>query len=334
LPVAQPGGRSLLSWWRELAGRDPRRLWFGHLLLHRVEALAEVARPSALDTFQQGLLRALSRPGQAEALRLERQLLAQVLRELEGRGLVRLGPGAEGEMELTEAGRSALAESERLETTRERRVFVFVERPAGAPVYLPLAGWPGAPLSGVEGWGFDPEVLRGCAGRPPEWKGRRQFPADVVNVIAGEAPADWREVMVDRAEQLTLLLVEVPPAPGGPSLLGLPVRTEGWVLSPETPALALDEHWPEALTGLVTEPTAEEWRQAWQAWCAPRGLPPGEVAECNLEASGHTLLVRAPAKLVDRLRQARSDAVKGEAWLLAGSGRVRQAALVELVEGQ
>jgi hypothetical protein len=35
---------------------------------------------------------------------------------------------------------------------------------------------------------------------------------------------------------------------------------------------------------------------------------------------------------VERLRAARSDAVKGEAWLLAGTGSVRTAALVELHE--
>jgi len=40
----------------------------------------------------------------------------------------------------------------------------------------------------------------------------------------------------------------------------------------------------------------------------------------------------APQRLVDRLRAARSDAVKQEAWVLAGAGRVREAAQVELVE--
>jgi hypothetical protein len=35
---------------------------------------------------------------------------------------------------------------------------------------------------------------------------------------------------------------------------------------------------------------------------------------------------------VERLRQARSDALKGEAWLVAGGGSVRELALLELVE--
>jgi hypothetical protein len=44
------------------------------------------------------------------------------------------------------------------------------------------------------------------------------------------------------------------------------------------------------------------------------------------------LRVLAPGRLIDRLRAARSDALKNEAWLLAGTGRLRAAAVIELVE--
>ena len=47
---------------------------------------------------------------------------------------------------------------------------------------------------------------------------------------------------------------------------------------------------------------------------------------------GIHLRVAPPARLLERLRAARSDALKGEAWLLAGEGPVRRAAVVELVE--
>jgi hypothetical protein len=49
-----------------------------------------------------------------------------------------------------------------------------------------------------------------------------------------------------------------------------------------------------------------------------------------LERIDHRLLVYAPPRLIDRLRAARSDAVKQEAWLLAGEGRTRTAAQIEL----
>ena len=45
----------------------------------------------------------------------------------------------------------------------------------------------------------------------------------------------------------------------------------------------------------------------------------------------HRLIVRAPARLADRLRQGRSEALRGEAWLLAGTGQIRHAALIDLV---
>jgi len=41
--------------------------------------------------------------------------------------------------------------------------------------------------------------------------------------------------------------------------------------------------------------------------------------------------VRAPHRLIERLRAARSDAIKQEAWLLAGAGRTRTAAQLELL---
>jgi hypothetical protein len=89
----------------------------------------------------------------------------------------------------------------------------------------------------------------------------------------------------------------------------------------------------EVLTVLGGEPSADAWRQAWQAWSQTRSLPGGEVDACRLEPSGHRLVVRAPAKLLDRLKAAKSEALKGEAWVLAGAGRVRAAAMLDLVEG-
>src|SRR5262249_42302174 len=115
-------------------------------------------------------------------------------------------------------------------------------------------------------------------------------------------------------------------------LLGFAVRPEGWALETAAPAFALASAWEEVFPDLTEEPPADAWRQAWLTWCQPRDLPPAETAACAVEHHGHQLRVRAPRRLVERLRAARSDAVKGEAWLLTGKERVQTAAQVELAE--
>src|SRR5262249_36591387 len=147
-----------------------------------------------------------------------------------------------------------------------------------------------------------------------------------------ETTPDWRRVILDRPEQMYLVLVQSAEAEGA-ALLGFGVREAGWALEQGAPVLVLAEGVAEGFPELAAEPPAEVWRRAWGAWCQRRGLPPDEVEACRLEQSGHRLLVHAPPRLVDRLRAARSDAVKREAWLLAAGGRIREAAQVELVEG-
>src|SRR5947209_11432108 len=92
-PLVFPGGRVLAGWWRPLAARAPRALWVGHFLLHRVEALVEVARRADVDPLSRLVVRALSAaPGPSVGdldarLHLGPQVLGQVLRQLEGEGL-------------------------------------------------------------------------------------------------------------------------------------------------------------------------------------------------------------------------------------------------------
>src|SRR5262249_19527844 len=117
----------------------------------------------------------------------------------------------------------------------------------------------------------------------------------------------------------------------GAAVLGFPVRADGWALGRE-PVLKLEDG-AALLAPLGAAPAPEDWRHAWQVWSQQRSLPGSEVEACRLEWVEHRLRVRAPARLIDRLRATRSDALKGEAWLLAGTGRVRPAAMIELVEG-
>jgi hypothetical protein len=343
-----PGSRILLGWWRELESLRPQRLWFAHLLLHHVEALTTVARLHPLDPFQAALLRALCLPPVGDCrengdlapsplarLGLDRQVLARLLHALAGAGLVR--PADRDRWELTPEGRQAQRAGAFVTRTPERRAFYFVDGSAvqQPPHFLALERSPAAPLPVPEGWRFDPAILEACVRRTPEWKRRFRFPEEVESILnpsASEPAPDWRRVILDRPEQLFLVLVQTAEA-GGASVLGFGVREEGWVLERGAPVLVLTEGLEEVFPDLAAEPPAEVWRRAWGAWCQPRGLPSDEVAACRLEQVGHRLLVHAPPRLVDRLRAARSDAIKREAWLLAADGRVRAAAQVELVEG-
>jgi hypothetical protein len=340
-PGAWPSSRHLLGWWRDLADLGPQRLWVGRLPIHRVEALAAVRRRKSLDPLRRALLRFLSVspasvPAGGEspwsALQVEPAFLGQLLRGLAAQGLVESGAGNEV---LTAAGRLALEEGTVLEAGCERRTFTFVDRTAAQhpPHFLPLA--PTAAGTPAEGWPFDPAVLADCARRDTAWKARWGFPAEVEAILLPGGPdeaevPDWQRVVLDRPEEVTALLVERLPA----ALTAFAVQPPNWVLQHAAPILELGQGWEEALGDLAATPTAEQWKQAWQAWCQPRSLPPAEVEACRLEVAGHLLRVQAPHRLVERLKATRRDAVKQEAWLLAGAGRSRAAARISLESSQ
>jgi hypothetical protein len=321
-----PGSRVVLGWWRDLGGLAPRRLWFAHLLLHHVEVLVEVGGVSRpLAPLAEVLLGWLRHEGTAAPERLakelsvEASLLREVLEDLAGRGLARQDPagwqatGAEGQPVAVDEVACRL----------ERQAFFFAD--GRVPLFLPLDPAATTTLTPPAGWRFDLAVLAECIAESPEWKARHGFPSGVLRLVPGGE--DWRAVPVDRPAQALLALVEV----AGGAVLGFPVRADGWVLGREPVLQRVDG--AAVLAPLGAGPGAEDWRHAWQVWCQQRSLPGSEVEACRLEWVEHRLRVRAPARLIERLRSTRSDALKGEAWLLAGTGRVRPAAMIELVEG-
>jgi hypothetical protein len=331
-PVAAwPSSRHVLGWWRELAGLRPLRLWLGHLALHHVEALVATSRPHPLDPLSAALLRLANCAGPPAdlpaRLGLDPALLGGIMRLLADEGL--LEPAGRS---LTPAGRQVLAAG--TVPAAVRRSFWFLDRSeSGLPPHLlPLHDTEAAPLMPDAGWHFDPAVLAECAGRPPQWKARFGFPADAESVLLPGDAADWRRVVLDRPGQLAALLLEVPGADGGSptGLTAFAVQATTWTLVRDGPVLELDQQWREVFPDLAAAPAADVWRQAWRTWCQPRSVPPADAEACVLEPAGDVLRVRAPRRLVDRLKAARSDAVKGEAWLLAGTGRVRALARIEL----
>lgn len=341
-----PGSRVLLGWWRELFDRRPQQLWFSRLLLHRVEASVRVMRTRSLDAWQRALLRILSTrvpcAGGSEQhladLQMDRQVLTRFVRELTDAGLLHRN-GAD-RWDLSSMGRHVLDTGSIPIPSEERRTLYFVDNsPLNRPPHFlelrrpppPVtAGSLPAPMNAR----FDVANLEQCLHQSAEWKTRYRFPRDIDAVLlpradVSEAP-NWQRVVLDSVGPLLLVLLRTASASAGePTVLGFAVRAEGWVLETE-PILTLAEGWEDVLPDLAAEPSPEAWRQAWQTWCQPRGLPRAEIESCRLERSGHRLLVYAPTQLIERLRTARSDAIKHEAWLLADDGRTRSAAQIDL----
>jgi hypothetical protein len=367
--LAFPGSRTLAGWWRQLSPLRPEALRVGHLLLHHVEALTRLRATYRPGDFPLLVLRALAlespgRPhpsgtgnnhaGEAASegqlrrldrhLGLGRPLLLQVLQDLTRRGLAEHDPRTG--WAVAGPGRQALAHGEVPHESFERRAFYFLEREGAAagerppPAFLPLRLPAGAPWPAAADWGFDVHVLRSCLDRPAAWKQRSGFPAEVAEVVLPDRPAEplpadvpaWQRVAVDRPEHLAVVLAAVP-GEAGSRLVGFAVRQDGWHLDTEEPLLSLAEGWAEDLPDLAAEPAAEDWRVSWRQWCQQRGLPAAEADASELKPAGVVLRVRPGTRLLERLREARSDALKGDAWLLAGEGRVRAAARVEVVEG-
>jgi hypothetical protein len=354
-PLAFPGSRVLAGWSRQLGALHPQGLWVAHLLLHRVEALVRLSRTVGLDPFHRLILQAirlspsptLSRLD--ETLHLGPQLLNRALAALQAERLAT--STADRCWTLTALGQTALECDEYPRPVHERRLFTFLH--GSPPHYLNLGPAATVPCPPPEGFAFDPTLLQACVAQPADWKQRYGFPTDVQEVSiavpdsstpghsgglvaaagAGSAPPAWQHVIVDRPERLLGVLVLASGPDGQLRLLGYPVKQDGWVLHAE-PVLALSAGWEALFPELLQPPAHEAWRQAWRLWCQPRGLTGAETETCPLTAEGTRLRAEVPARVMDKLRSTRSDALRGEAWLLAGEGRIRTAVQLEIVEAR
>lgn len=339
-PLPFPGSRTLAGWWRQLTPWQPRALWVGHLLLHRIEALSRRTQLTQPDPFHLLMLKALALAppptlaALAERLHLDRQVIGQVLRTLTTEGLV------EGETApaLTALGREALARGEYPQPIHERRVFYFVdgERADGAPSFLSLTNAAPVPWPATADWRFDVTLLAAGIAQSEEWKRQHGFPLDVEQVfdVQSDAPAAgqpeaWRRVILDRPERLAIALVRS----DNDRLLGFTIRQDGWSILTDAPILNLGPDWAEVFPRL-TEAAVTDWQQAWRTWCQPRGLAEGTAEAVNLRHEGHRLRVTVSAPLLEHLRATRSEALKGEAWVLMGSGTMRAAAVLEIVAAE
>jgi hypothetical protein len=317
----------------------PRSLWLYHLLLHRLEAPVGVAPPAAQERLTRLLLDLLASSSTASLatttrlaarLHLDPQLLERFLVDLEKTGLLQSARGEPGWVPTTEA-QQFLAGERPLRPVRERRTLYFAESPRSEapPRFIPLDRPSTSGLSAVKDWHFDASVLRGDAEQSAEWKRRHGFPIDVVG-LASPADEAWEQVVIDRPEQMLALFVLAGADAAEEALLGFAVQPDGWRLQTDRPVLTLREGWQEVLPELDEELPPEAWRQAWQAWGQAHGRQQAEIEVCSLEPKGLRLRVTAPPSLAEQLHASGGD-LKGEAWVLAGEGRLRRVAVIEIL---
>lgn len=338
-----PGSRTLAQWWRRLEPRRPQALWVGYWYLHRVEAPVVTTRGKPLDPLGRLLLRALileqleaCRGSGACLRRLQERMylpgavLQQMLRGLKRDGLV-AGDGSG--WWATERGRIVAERDDAATEMVERHVFPFAERPDSEgrrslpPHYLPIAECPGMPWVVGAAEHFDPALLTECLSRPVEWKETFDFAsAGTRLVVEAESSVEGRSVIVDRPGCLFLALVWT----DADELLGFPAAPGGWTLFDDEPALRLSAAARSVWPALTEMPAETDLAEAWAVWCRQRSVPPAEISACRLRWTGGYLDVAVPARLEQRLRDARSDVFKGEAWLLPGAGHVRPAAALRL----
>jgi hypothetical protein len=347
-----PGSRTLGSWWRQLASFRPRSLWVAHLLLHRVEAPVRLTRSVPLDRFTRLVLETLTvdpaptLSRMTDRLPLDPAVLRRVLRGLEIEGLARCD--AVGSWHLTDLGRHARQHGQYFQSGAERRSFFFLDSGSlgRSPFLLNPSPTAVQPWPAPDGWAFDPCVLKACLLRPAEWKLRHGFPTEVEGVLDCEDPvavssapggeeaglSSWQRIILDEPQRMLAALAITPGGPGSEALFGFEVQAKGWSLNP-TPVFEIAAPWDELFPEISADPLPESGRQAWRAWGQANGLGKGEADAATLERRDHRLRVRIPRALLDRLRAHRPEAFKGEAWVLAGGERFREAALLEIKEG-
>jgi hypothetical protein len=223
---------------------------------------------------------------------------------------------------LTEQGRAYVGSEPSGQVRSERRAFRFLA--TEKPHFVAISS--AAPEAPPPDWKPSLRPLEEALARPAEWKARHRFPMEVRGVLAPPpAPGseDWRHVPVAEYEMASMILVEVQSG----AVTAYPVREADW-------SLALEPVWalPSAreLEEVAGSLESWDWKGAWSSWCQQRSLPSQEVEKCLVANRGHDLSVTAPRRLLERLRQARSDAVKGEAWLAAGAGWLRPLARIVL----
>jgi hypothetical protein len=297
------------------------------LLLHRVEVLVEVQGLSPQEQFDHALLGTIVSQAPASPASLRSLLhfpeayLQSLLTRYHSLGWLTLDPPR-----LTPAGLDWWQQRRAPAARHERRHFAFLD---GSPsAFVALAPEASQPLQPVPAdWHWHPATLESALAQSPTWKAQHGFPEQVTRWLRLPAePSDMHSprVPLAHAEQATLVLVESQHDHG--AILAYRVSPEQGHLDPaivwRLPSVAL-------LTEIAPD-HSDAFRDSWLAWCQARNLPSADAETCQLRLQGHELHVEAPVRLIEQLRQGRSESLEGTAWILSAHGRIRAAASLRL----
>ena len=334
-PLPFPGSGALAAWRRQLGDFQSHSMWVSHLLVHRVEALVLAHRSTPLDPLTGPVLKALGIRLATDLGSLEECLClgVPVLRRLlDTLRLASLVVETDGQWNLTDNGREALATGLLVRRQEERRTFHFLAsgHAEASFHFLPRQLMPSRRGHGRADTPFEVATLDACLRQSPEWKRQQGFPLDVCEIVRGgkDATAFWKSVILDRPEFCSALLLV-----NGKEVLGFAANPQGWTLVSPEPAFTIRSDWQQVFPDLTADPPLDAWRLAWQAWCQSRSLPAADVAACSLSRVGNRLRATVSRKRLEGLRPAVRDAMRGETWLLAGEGGTRAAAQLEISEG-
>lgn len=339
--LAFPGSRHLAEWWNSFASYSPRALWTAHLFVHRVDVLIGASHTAKLDPLHLAILRQTVEhsPCTVESLddrlRMGRQILHQILRQLQSLEMVRADD--KGEWTATVRDKLILERGEYQRVEPERRVFAFVETGfTEAPFhYLNVEDGPAYPVTD-ESLPFDIRYVEECVRQPDDWKRRHAFPLEAKEVIHDRKSGDphpaippWKRVPIDRRTRMPLALVLGADKNGSETLFGFALQQEKWTMPSTTPVFSVAEGWREAFPVLTAELAGDAWAAAFRDWRKGNGVALEESDIIGIEKIETRLLVRVRESAYGTLRE-KLASIAGKDWLLAGQGRLRQAARLEI----
>lgn len=358
-PVPFPGSRVLAGWWLSLSSFQPVKLWIGHFLFHTLEVPIHVKGSSALARFPRLILQGIALSpdrtnlGLALFLSLEPGLLIHNVRFLESRKLIELDET--GSWQLTALGKQANAEGSYSSLYRSRGQFTFLEPDEGSvPIFVPPLRNAGQESTEGINQRFDLSLVNACLHQDDEWKNQHGFPVEIADLVppfpgpsdranglplnysAPDASAhrleDWQRIGAKGGSRHHVLLVSSRGPNESDMLTGFEVNHHQWTFEVGHPLFRLTTAPAGVFRNLLDEPPLDSWTLAWREWGRQRGLPQADVQQGSCERTGHRLKVRVSRRIMDQLRHQRSDAMKGEAWLLAGTDVVRSIAQLEIIE--
>jgi hypothetical protein len=322
---------------RQLIDRRPLTLRIGTFVLHRVEVLLLVKQPQALDALSRQLLSLLdneNHPQHLEGLEsllgLGQTVIARLARALQEIGLLITSSHQHSSApawSVTPAGRQALKENQVFRQSHERRVLTFVngEPASGSAEYVKVTSseWGTSFAPGKGEAHFTPSVLRACIKQNSEWKRRRDFPRDIVDLC--DSPgcrSAGQHIVIDRPERCHVLLLQ-----DAEGVHGFSLRLPEWSLQSAKPSFTLTpDDFALCFPRAAVLPSMEEWRLAWREWGQARKQTTDVLDANTLEPEGMHLRIQAPSHVIDQLAP---FLAKDEGWIIAGGGAWRSCARIE-----